>query len=165
MGSWRQQQRLHMTLSDAHFPYGPLLALPNRSTSPRAVWNTSTFASSCLNRCTILKTERGHRREGWVQVLEKPWLTSLPPLQNCAELLCRSLSGAKRSSPHLWPKSVATAIRVWSCQKTALFARSQRSVTEQIVCRHPCLGTSVFHPSKKAGLQVVWYCFYYKYIN
>lgn len=141
-----------MTLGDAPFPCGPLLALPDRSTSLRAVWYTSTFASSCLNRCTILKTERRHRRKGWVQVLEKPWLTALPPLQNWAELLCRSLSGAQRSSSHLWPKSRAKAIRVWSCQKTALFACSQRAVTDCL--KMPLLGnTSVssFQEGRAAG--------------
>lgn len=68
-------------------------------------YETSTFASSCLNRCTILKTERRHRKEGLSPGIKV--LANHPPiakLQNCLT----EVSVAQTSSPQ-WPKSLCKA--------------------------------------------------------
>lgn len=121
--------------------------LLDRSTSPRTVWNTSTFASSCLNRCTILKTRRKEKKG-----LSPGIGNALPPPPFAK--LCRSLSGAKRSSPHLWPKSGDKATGI-SFQKVALFACSQRSVTNQTAWEHECFTLPRRQGCRRFGISFI----------
>lgn len=68
-------------LWEAHFPcHGTPPALPERITFPRAIWDRSTFESSCLNRCTILEAEGEHGAMGSVWIPRKTWLITTPPL-------------------------------------------------------------------------------------
>lgn len=154
MGSW-WQQRLHMTLCDAFFSCGPLPALPDCSTSTRAVKHK--YLCIQLSKSMHHPEKRKRTKQNELRGGIRKALANFPPF--FAKLLCRSLSGAKRSSPHPWPNTRANAV------KSLKLPEDWPSVCHQTICSHPCLGTPTFHPPKKAGLQVIWHCYYYNYTN